>query len=69
MREEWNMTQNEGKIDRIARVAAGIAIMGYGVYSSNALGFIGIVPFATGLIGYCPLYSVFGFSTCPLKRG
>ena len=63
------MTQNEGQIDRIARVAVGIAIMGYGVYASSALGFIGIIPFATGLIGYCPLYSVFGFSTCPLKRG
>ena len=28
---------------------------------------IGVIPLATGLIGSCPLYTVFGFSTCPLK--
>jgi hypothetical protein len=31
-------------------------------------GFLGIVPIATGLLGNCPLYSVLGFSTCPVKR-
>jgi hypothetical protein len=29
---------------------------------------IGIVPLATGLVGSCPLYSIFGFSTCPTPR-
>jgi hypothetical protein len=33
----------------------------------GAWGYIGLVPLATGLLGNCPLYSVFGFSTCPLK--
>jgi len=28
-------------------------------------GLIGLVPLATGLIGSCPLYTVFGFSTKP----
>ena len=31
-------------------------------------GLIGIVPLATGLFGYCPLYALFGFDTCPLKK-
>ena len=28
---------------------------------------IGIVPLATGLMGSCPAYSIFGISTCKLK--
>lgn len=30
---------------------------------------IGVVPLLTGLVGSCPLYSVFGFSTCPTRNG
>ena len=29
---------------------------------------IGIVPIATAAFGYCPLYSVLGFNTCPMKK-
>ena len=29
---------------------------------------IGIVPLATGLLSSCPLYSILGLSTCPMKR-
>jgi hypothetical protein len=32
------------------------------------LGYIGIVPLATGLIGFCPLYKLFGLSTCPMPK-
>jgi hypothetical protein len=31
-------------------------------------GLIGIVPLATGLIGICPLYSILGINTCPMKN-
>jgi hypothetical protein len=30
---------------------------------------IGIVPLATGLMSTCPLYSILGLSTCPMKKG
>ena len=33
-----------------------------------AWGWIGIVPLATGLIGWCPLYPLLGLNTCPLKK-
>jgi hypothetical protein len=33
----------------------------------GAWGWIGVLPLATGLIGFCPAYSLFGFSTCPTK--
>jgi hypothetical protein len=33
-------------------------------YPANAWGWIGVVPLATSLIGWCPLYTVLGVSTC-----
>jgi hypothetical protein len=32
------------------------------------LGLIGIVPLATGLVGFCPLYKILGMSTCPVPK-
>jgi len=28
----------------------------------------GIVPLATGLMGWCPAYTLFGMNTCPMKK-
>jgi hypothetical protein len=30
-------------------------------------GLVGLLPLLTGIVGFCPLYRVFGFSTCPAK--
>ena len=37
----------------------------------TALGFLGLIPLATGLVGSCPLYSLLGVSTCrvPANKG
>ena len=60
---------NEGTIDRTIRVALGIALLSLTIIGPKSmLGFIGLVPLATGLIGFCPLYSVLGIKTCPLPR-
>jgi hypothetical protein len=59
------MTKNEGSLDRIARIAAGVVLIGLtatGVIGN--WGWIGVVPLATGAIGWCPLYSVLGINTC-----
>lgn len=59
------MTKNEGSLDRIARIAAGVVLIGLtatGVIGN--WGWIGVVPLATGAIGWCPLYSVLGLNTC-----
>ncbi len=61
------MTRNEGNIDRIVRIVLALAIFALGFAFNSWLGLIGIVPLATGLIGWCPLYAVFGLSTCPVK--
>lgn len=60
---------NEGTIDRIVRVVAGVVILSLAFVGPHTpLGYLGIIPLATGLIGFCPLYRVLGFSTCPMKR-
>lgn len=59
---------NVGGIDRVLRILAGFVLLGLAVTGTiGAWGYIGLVPLATGLMGTCPLYSLFGFSTCPLK--
>lgn len=66
------MTRNVGSIDRILRIIAGLALLSLLVLlEGNARwwGLIGLVPLLTGLFSACPLYSVFGLSTCPLKGG
>lgn len=62
------MKSNVGGIDRIARITLGIALIGLAATGTIGVwGWIGIVPLATGLLKTCPLYSMLGFSTCPLK--
>lgn len=64
---------NEGTIDRVLRVILGAALlvwffMDQGTGTLHWLKLIGIVPLLTGLVGTCPIYSVLGLSTCPMKR-
>jgi Protein of unknown function (DUF2892) len=65
------MTTNVGSIDRILRVVLGLALLAFAFFSGHQyawIGYIGVVPLATALIGNCPIYSIFGLSTCPIKR-
>ena len=61
------MKTNEGNIDRIIRIVLAVVIFGLGLASQSWLGLIGFIPLLTGLVGFCPLYSIFGLSTCPMK--
>lgn len=59
---------NEGNLDRTLRVAVGLLLVSLVFLGPQTRwGWIGIVPIATGLMGWCPLYSVLGFTTCPSK--
>jgi hypothetical protein len=61
--------KNEGTIDRTLRVIAGAALVSLVfVGPETPWGWIGIVPLVTGLVGNCPVYSLLGISTCPIKR-
>lgn len=65
--------KNESSVDRILRVVLGLALLaGFFLNADGSyrwLYLIGIVPLVTGLIGSCPIYSIFGMSTCPMKKG
>ncbi|MBT8493955.1 MAG: DUF2892 domain-containing protein [Deltaproteobacteria bacterium] len=57
--------RNEHVVERALRVLLGAALIAlYFVGPKTAWGLIGIVPLATGLLGSCPLYTLFGWSTC-----
>ena len=63
------MKTNEGTMDRAARVVGGIALIALAVTGTVGVwGWIGIVPLATGALGWCPLYTLLGFNTCPMKK-
>jgi len=60
---------NVGGIDRIARVILGLALIALALTGTiGAWGWIGLVPLLTAALGTCPLYSVLGLSTCPMKK-
>lgn len=62
-------TKNEGSIDRALRVLLGLGLLSLVfVGPQTAWGWIGVVPLVTGLIGSCPVYSIFGINTCSVKR-
>ena len=68
------MRKNMGTFDRIIRllIAVAIAVM----YLTNVIeGTLGIILLVvaiifaiTSLISVCPIYSIFGFKTCPTKN-
>ncbi|KIC38337.1 MULTISPECIES: YgaP family membrane protein [unclassified Leisingera] len=63
------MPRNEGTLDRALRILLGLILLSLVFIGPQTLwGLIGLVPLATGLMGYCPLYQVLGLSTCPLKK-
>jgi hypothetical protein len=63
------MKVNEGTIDRVLRVIVGLVLIGLTISGTVGVwGWIGVVPLLTGLVGICPAYSIFGLSTCPMKK-
>ncbi len=61
--------KNEGTIDRVLRVIAGAALVSLVfVGPETPWGWIGVVPLVTGLVGNCPVYSLFGIITCPVRQ-
>jgi fatty acid desaturase len=63
------MKINESRIDRVIRVVAGIGLLAFGLLTelAGALPWIaiglGAILVVTGIVGFCPLYAIFKFST------
>lgn len=66
------LKQNVGTIDRLIRAVVGIAALVAFFMLPEAewrwFLLIGLVPLATAALGSCPLYTIFGLSTCPVRR-
>jgi hypothetical protein len=63
------MKANVGTIDRILRILVGLVLIGLTFTGTIGWwGWLGIVPLATGLVGWCPPYALLGLSTCPMRR-
>ena len=68
------MIKNMGKYDKVVRII--IAILSIALYFGNIVtGTWGIVLLVvaailvfTSLMGTCPIYAIFGYSTCPVKE-
>jgi hypothetical protein len=59
------MSTNTGTIDRALRIIVGIALIALAATGTIGLwGYIGVVPVATALLGWCPAYSLLGIKTC-----
>jgi hypothetical protein len=67
--QENDMKLNVGGMDRIARIAIGLVLIGLTLTGTIGVwGWLGVVPLATGAIGWCPPYAIFGFNTCAMKK-
>ncbi|MGD9783734.1 MAG: DUF2892 domain-containing protein [Hyphomicrobiaceae bacterium] len=66
------MSSNVGTIDRVLRIIVGLALIALALgylpnVAASPLGWIGVVPLLTGLLGTCPAYSLIGVNTCGRK--
>jgi membrane protein implicated in regulation of membrane protease activity len=58
------LPQNESTFDRVIRVVLGVALISLVFVGPQTLfGWFGLIPLATGLVGSCPLYRMFGINT------
>jgi hypothetical protein len=65
------MKTNVGGIDKILRITAGLGLLAFALFSDSPArwwGLVGLVPLATGLSGFCPVYPLLGINTCSARR-
>ena len=59
------MKCNVGGIDRVLRIAVGLVLVGLAASGIVGVwGWVGVVPLATGLFRFCPLYPILGINSC-----
>ena len=67
------MERNVGTIDRVIRIVLGIVLVALGLSHTVTGGLavaayvVGAVALVTGVVRYCPAWSILGMRTCPLK--
>lgn len=64
------MKKNVGTIDRGLRIVVGLALLAWAIWGTGQytwVGWIGVVPILTALVGWCPPYALLGINTCSTK--
>ena len=62
------MKQNVHNIERVIRILIGLGLISLVfVGPQTPWGWLGVIPLATGIIGWCPPYARLGISTCKTK--
>lgn len=60
--------KNVGGIDKTLRILMGLVLIALVFVGPQTVwGWVGLVPLLTGLMGFCPVYKLFGLNSCPLK--
>lgn len=63
------MKFNVSGIDRILRIVVGLVLIGLAATQTVGVwGWIGVVPLLTGTFKFCPLYTLLGINSCPMKK-
>ncbi len=65
------MKTNVGSTDRVLRIVIGIGLLSLLYFVEGAArwwGLVGLVFLLTGVFGTCPIYSIFGLSTCTTEK-
>jgi uncharacterized membrane protein len=63
------MKTNIHPIERVLRVVGGLALASLAFWGPSSPWFLlGLVPLVTGIVGWCPPYTLLGISTCPRKE-
>jgi len=66
------MKSNVGSVDKTIRILIALALFSLFFFLEGNLRYlavIGFIPLLTAFISWCPLYKIFGISTCSLKKG
>ena len=64
----WTRTACQKPAGVVAAVAGLALISLVFVGPQTPFGWIGVVPLLTGLVGWCPVYTLLGLNTCPMKK-
>ena len=72
--KEKIMSANVGRIDQYVRIVVGLALVAYALQDGLSIqgwhwvGLIGLVLLVTAFFKSCPLYTIFGYSTCRVRQ-
>ena len=64
------MQKNMGMVQRIIWIVVGLALIAWAIWGGGNyswIGWIGVVPLVTGIIGWCGINAVLGINTAEKK--